>query len=117
MSDAPADVCGSAHHPEGVIPGILCVGIYKSRDREWVAKSTTERLTKRLVNLDKVDSARDTEYMQNVNQLRRTMVTGCAAAQPIYSSRLLPPSVSHAPLTACASRIRVSFELIYHWSR
>ena len=40
------------------------MGVYKGT-KEWVIGKTTERLLLRLANLDKVDRARDTEFMPN----------------------------------------------------
>ena len=85
MSRTPAHIPGSTHHPGGRVSGFKCVGNYKG-DEAWVRRKHEEDMIKRLRNLDRVDEWRDKEKLQNVTHLRKTLITRCAALQPLYGA-------------------------------
>ena len=104
MSLAPPDVRGSARHPDGPIPGFKCVGNYKG-DEAWVRRKHEEDMVKRLANLDLIDDFRDTETTQNVLQLRKMLLTDCAALQAPYFARCQRPDRVEPGLRAAQGRL------------
>jgi hypothetical protein len=85
MSLAPADIPGSANHPDSTLDGFKAVGIFKGR-LDWVIKKTIAALAlaSHLANLDIIDDLADTEQHRNVVQLRRTLINNCVGAQSKY---------------------------------
>jgi hypothetical protein len=91
MSQAPSHIPGSTHHPDGRVPGFKCVGNYKG-DEAWVRRKHEEdngqappqpRPRRRV--------ARQGEKLQNVTHLHMTLITRCAALQPLYFARCQRP--------------------------
>ena len=111
MSQAPSHIPGSTHHPDGRVPGFKCVGNYKG-DEAWVRCKHEEDMTKRLRNLDRVDEWRDKEKLQNVTHLRKTLITRCAALQPLYFARCQRPDRVDPGLRAAQDRLRISWEAL-----
>ena len=71
-----------------------------------------EDMTKRLRNLDRVDEWRDKEKLQNVTHLRKTLITRCAALQPLYFARCQRPDRVEPGLQAAQDRLRISWEAL-----
>ena len=69
-----------------------------------------EDMIKRLRNLDRVDEWRDKEKLQNVTHLRKTLITRCAALQPLYFARCQRPDRVEPGLRAAQGRLRISWE-------
>ena len=107
------DVCGHESHlgkvcaysPTGDLAGkpddyasvdvFKAVGAYMG-DPAAVKKKTTERLLEKLKPLDNLDQARDTETVNNVAQLKRILITHCAANQSTYTAQTTPPTRADA---------------------
>ena len=111
MSRTPAHIPGSTHHPGGRVSGFKCVGNYKG-DEAWVRRKHEEDMIKRLRNLDRVDEWRDKEKLQNVTHLRKTLITRCAALQPLYFARCQRPDRVEPGLRAAQDRLRISWEAV-----
>ena len=85
--------------------------LYKG-DEAWVRRKHEEDMTKRLRNLDRVDEWRDKEKLQNVTHLRKTLITRCAALQPLYFARCQRPDRVEPGLRAAQDRLRISWEAL-----
>ena len=69
-------------------------------------------MIKRLRNLDRVDEWRDKEKLQNVTHLRKTLITRCAALQPLYFARCQRPDRVEPGLRAAQDRVRISWKAV-----
>jgi hypothetical protein len=84
------------------------VGAYFG-DPAAVTKKTTERLLKKLSPLKNLNQARDTETANNVAQLKRILITKCAANQSIYTAQTTRPSLARPALAAEQDELRDSW--------
>ena len=54
----------------------------------------------------------DKEKLQNVTHLRKTLITRCAALQPLYFARCQRPDRVEPGLQAAQDRLRISWEAL-----
>ena len=91
--------------------GFKCVGVYKGPDA-WVQEQTEAELLKRLAPLDFIDKLTDDEKTVNATQIKKILITDCAALQGVYWAQAQRPALSAPGLGAALARIRVSWEAL-----
>ena len=111
----PAALPGSPHHrdEEGNLTGRLqcfkMVGSYHGDDYAC-SNMTDVRLRKKLEPLNRMDRARETEYITNVGQLKHNILRYAVAPVTHFTAQTTEPSVAHVPLHNACMRIRESWE-------
>ena len=109
----PAALPGSPHHrdEEGNLTGRLqcfkMVGSYHGDDGACTMM-TDVRLRKKLAPLDRMDRARETEYITNVGQLKHNVLRHAVAPVTHFTAQTIEPSVAHVPLHNASMRISES---------
>ena len=112
----PAALPGSPHHrdKDGNLTGRLAcfkmVGSYHGDD-DACSTMTDVRLRKKLAPLDRMDRARETEYITNVGQLKHNVLRYAVAPITHFTAQTTEPSVARVPLHNASVRIRQSWEL------
>ena len=91
--------------------GFKCFGVYKGPDA-WVQEQTEAELLKRLAPLDFIDKLTDDEKTVNATQIKKILITDCAALQGVYWAQAQRPALSAPGLGAALARIRVSWEAL-----
>ena len=109
MRRTPADIPGSALHPDGVVRGITAGGVPVSCDERWQAEQVEALLETRLRNQRLVDRIGTTGKCRNASQLRFNLTRICASAIPNHWMRNLPPSVTSAAAEFADTLISRSF--------
>ena len=109
MEEAPADIPGSALHPDGVVCGFKCVGAFVG-ESGWCAAQLDAKLQKRLSNLDNIDKLADSEGITNTRQFQYHLQRFNATCVPNYFMRAMPPTTTLAPASNADCRIRQSWE-------
>ena len=71
---------------------------------------TDVRLRKKLEPLNRMDRARETEYITNVGQLKHNILRYAVAPVTHFTAQTTEPSVAHVPLHNACMRIRESWE-------
>ena len=67
-------------------------------------------ITERLIEHNKL--GRYLQKLQNVTHLRKTLITRCAALQPLYFARCQRPDRVEPGLRAAQDRLRISWEAV-----
>ena len=109
MRRTPADIPGSALHPDGVVRGITAGGVPVSCDERWQAEQVEALLETRLRNQRLVDRIGTTGKCRNASQLRFNLTRICASAIPNHWMRNLPPSLTSAAAEFADTLISRSF--------
>ena len=112
----PAALPGSPHHRDkngdltGPLRCIKMVGGFHGDD-DACAAATAERLAMKLAPLDVMDRARETEYINNVSQVKHNVLRYAVAPMACFTAQITEPSVACGPLNLAQGRIRRSWEL------